>query len=287
MTPRRDGEPPESRAAPAALRRAVATPCSASRILRSGSTSRLPTAAATSSREGHVALVCALAAPRWAWSPKTTASSAMPRAKTSAADRYIARRTGDGGLLLFFGAAPSASRVGVRPRLCDAHCRARAAAVPRVRPPRVRPGARLASRKTAFERIKSLGCARPLARLFQFGPAVQPIRITTHRCHSWTLSARCWCNRRPSRSSSSQARNVGHSRMSASCATSAVSSPTVIRRASARMCTTVRTAVASSSLGTSSSRRARRRVSCVPSPSSVSRRKMRRAIACCVGDRRS
>jgi hypothetical protein len=28
-------------------------------------------------------------------------------------------------------------------------------------------------------------------------------------------------------------------------------------------------------------------VSCVPSPSSVSRRKMRRAIACCVGDRRS
>ena len=42
--------------------------------------------------------------------------------------------------------------------------------------------------------------------------------------------------------------------MSASCATSAVSSLSVIRRASASICTTVRTAAASSSGGTSSSR---------------------------------
>ena len=75
----------------------------------------------------------------------------------------------------------------------------------------------------------------------------------------------------------------GHSRINASCATSAVSSPSVIKRASAR-CSTLRAFhLRFPRSGINSSNEARRRVSSVPSPNSVNRRKMLRAISCSFG----
>ena len=88
---------------------------------------------------------------------------------------------------------------------------------------------------------------------------------------------RCWCRRRPSASSASQSRRRGHSRSSASWATSSVSSCAETSRPS----TSASSAVAVCSSWSSSSRGMRRRTNAAPcSPASARRSRIDRAARC-------
>ena len=108
------------------------------------------------------------------------------------------------------------------------------------------------------------------------GPRYSSFGSCPSAAQSRAAWVRCRWSRRPSRSSSSHDRSRGHSRMSASWATWTVVPSTVTSRAWARRSST--TSVSAPSTASASSWRSTRRlVSSVPSPSSVSRRKMRRA----------
>ena len=128
-----------------------------------------------------------------------------------------------------------------------------------------------AVRKSRSTGLTSVGCAPATSSA---APSRDPRNKRSSSrapaAHSCAPFASVWRTRRPSRSASSQPRRRGHSRSSASCATSAVASFVTTRRWSTR---SVSTAACSSST-TSSSSGARRLTSSVPTPGSARRRKI-------------
>ena len=266
---------------------AADTACSASKMLRSGSVSRLLIACAANSCERAVKASCsAWLAFNLAWRPRKSAAAARIAARMNAPIRNKARRL---------------SCSALRASSC-ARCRSASASLRAASSSRWRCASRSAasfsaqaldcSKKARSRRFRSFAWA--LAHSKACASCIPRFNAPGSRCsrsHAWAAAVIWRCCRKLARFSSNHWRSRDHSRIRASWATSAVSAEVVIRRASTRAFRVVAVAAlcagASSGGGTSSVRVARRRVSAPASPSSVSCRKILRAIACSSGDRRA
>ena len=200
-------------------------------MLSSGSTSRFASAAADSSRAvaarvSRSARALALTASK----PATIAdTSTMPSPPMSHFSRRFCREE-------------------AAARSCAAFSSASCSAWP-------------ASRNARSVSVSSSGCraanSRPLSSL---APRQRSVASRWLASHSRAAIVRRRCTSRPAASSSSQTRSRGHSRNSASCATSTWSALTLSRRASASGSTTARTGCPAAQRGRRAHPLPRRRV---------------------------